>query len=76
MVKGLELLRIVVPNEFVVGVSSPINYLYHREISPLLSNTRGSICLSQTLLPLLMLRRKLGLRMNDLKELRVKQVPT
>jgi hypothetical protein len=75
MEKEHELRKIVIPNEFVAGASSP-NYLHHEGISPLLSNTRGSICLSQTLSPRFMLRRKLGPRMYDLKEPRAKPVPT
>jgi hypothetical protein len=74
MVKELEL-KIAIPDGFVAVESLP-NYLYHGGILPLISNTRGNICLSQTLSPLLMLRRKLELKMNDLKELMVKPVPT
>jgi hypothetical protein len=52
------------------------NCLIHKGILPLLSNTRGCICLLRTGSPLLMLRRKLGLRTDDLKKLKVKPVPT
>jgi hypothetical protein len=45
MVKELELLKIVVLDEFVAGASLP-NYLHHGGISPLLSNIREHICLS------------------------------
>jgi hypothetical protein len=41
MVKELILLKIVVPDDFVAGALLP-NYLHHRGISSLLSNTRGA----------------------------------
>jgi hypothetical protein len=47
MVKELVLLKIIVPNEFVVGALL-LNCLLHGGISSLLSNTRGCICLFQT----------------------------
>jgi hypothetical protein len=52
------------------------NCLLHRGISLLLSNTRVCLCLFRTWSPLLMLRRKLRPRTDDLKELRVKPAPT
>jgi hypothetical protein len=47
MVTELRLLKIVVPDEFVVGVLLP-NFLLHEGISPLLSNKRGCTCLFRT----------------------------
>jgi hypothetical protein len=73
--KELAPLKIVVPDEFVVGALLP-NCLLHGGISPLLSNTRGCTCLFWTSSPLLMLRGKLGLRMDNINELRVKPVST
>jgi hypothetical protein len=47
MVKELELLKIVIPDEFVVGALLS-NCLLHGEISPLLSKIRECTCLFQT----------------------------
>jgi hypothetical protein len=75
MVKELTLLKIIVPDKFVAGALLP-NCLLYGGILSLLSNTRGCTCLFQTWSPLLMLRRKLRLKTDDLKELRVKPVST
>jgi hypothetical protein len=47
IVKELVLLKIIVPIEFVVGALL-LNCLLHGGILPLLSNTRGCICLFRT----------------------------
>jgi hypothetical protein len=44
IVKELTLLKIIVPDEFVVGALLP-NCLLHEGISSLLSNIRGCTCL-------------------------------
>jgi hypothetical protein len=47
IIKELGLLKIVVPDEFVVGALLP-NCLLHGGISPLVTNTRECTCLFQT----------------------------
>jgi hypothetical protein len=75
MVKELRLLKIIVPDEFVAGgiiVKLPPSW---RDFTTALKHKRVHMSISD-LSPLFMLRRKLGLKTNDLKELRVKPVPT
>jgi hypothetical protein len=75
MVKELRLLKIVVPDEFVAGgiiAKMPPSW---RDFTTALKHKRVHMSISD-LSPFLMLRRKLRLRMDDLKELRVKPVPT
>jgi hypothetical protein len=75
MAKELALLKIIIRNEFVAGgiiAKLPPSW---RNFTTALKHKRVHMSISD-LTPLLILRRNLGLRTDDLKELRVKPVPT
>jgi hypothetical protein len=70
--KELALLKIIVPDEFVAGSIIAKLLPLWRDFA----NIKGCTCLFRTWSPLLLSRRKIGLRMDGLNELRVKAVPT
>jgi hypothetical protein len=75
MVKELEIQKIIVPVEFMAGgiiAKLPPSW---RDFATTLKDKRTHISISD-LIASLMLRRKLELKMDDQKELRVKPVPT
>jgi hypothetical protein len=75
MVKELEIQKIIVPVEFMAGgiiAKLPPSW---RDFATTLKHKRTHISISD-LIASLMLRRKLKLKMDDQKELRVKPVPT
>jgi hypothetical protein len=79
MVKKLELLKIVVPDEFVDefvagGIIAKLSPSC-RDFTTTLKH-KGLICLSHIWLHLLILRTKVELKMDDLKEFRIKPVST
>jgi hypothetical protein len=75
MVKELALLKIIVPDEFVTG--GIIAKLPHswRDFAIALKHKRVHMSILDLIVSLI-LRRKIRLRIDDLKELRVKPVPT
>jgi hypothetical protein len=75
MVKELELLKIIVLDEYVAGGIIAKLPPSSRDFAIALKHNRVHISISD-LIASLDVRRKLGLRTDDLKELRVKPVPT
>jgi hypothetical protein len=74
MVKELGLLKIIVPNEFVAGGIIAKLHSSWRDFNAALKHKRVHMSISDLIVSL-DVRRKFGLRTDDLKELRIKPVP-